>query len=168
MDIMSSSMSICFIYWYILFDIVTRALQAWYSKWYYSPLPWYSKFSVVSKFSAIFFLFFDGYVFVPRYGKVDNFTLPFACRYKLWLPVLCNFICLNIEVPKEFFICHFPGLVMVCVPFVTIFLVIFITQQPVHIGPNLVMTFSILKFSQNWTRTDNMCYTFCLFITEST
>ena len=44
---------------------------------------------------------------------------------------------------------------------------ILLTGQPVHVGPNLVMVFSVLTFSQNWIRTHNVCYTFRLFIIVS-
>ena len=53
---------------------------------------------------------------------------------------------------------------MVCVCSTCHCIVILYTKQPVDIGPNLGMAFSILTFSQNWTCTNDVCYTFCLFI----
>ena len=31
------------------------------------------------------------------------------------------------------------------------------TRQPVHVGPSLVMAFSVLTFSRNWARNHNVC-----------
>ena len=39
----------------------------------------------------------------------------------------------------------------VFVPLATALSVVLLTQQPVHVGQNLVLAFSILTFNQNWT-----------------
>ena len=95
----------------------------------------------------------------------------------VWWPNLYKFICLNIEIPKDFifvisldwlwFVCVCVCLcvcVCVCICVCLYHLLLHwkwcflrITQQQVYVGLNLAMTFSILTFNQNWTR-NNVCY----------
>ena len=145
---MSTWMSICFIYWYIFFDIVSRA-----------PI-------TTGMTTALTFKTFCSFIFKSCYfSKFPALWSLDTAKSIIWNSLFC---CLIIEITKDFIFFIFIGwlwcvCVCMCVPLANSFQVILLTQQPMHVGSNVFMSFYILTFSQNWTCTHNVYYTLCLF-----
>ena len=158
MYIMSVGMLICCIYWCFLFHIVLRApittymtttiIKNWYllifsrslMALFWSPgmaksIIWHSLFCLLIQTTSGNLYSIILSVWILKSQRILYLSFPWTyCG--VWCMYLCVCVCVR---------------ACVFVPLATALSVVLLTQQPVHVGQNLVLAFSILTFNQNWT-----------------